>query len=243
MIESRCGIVCGECKYREKMNCGGCVYIEKPFWGDFCPVKNCCEGKGFSHCGNCSDFPCDLLNQFAYDKEQGDNGKRIEQCRKWAASNENEAMAGSIDKRYVCYCGRYCENCAVKAKVEPAAKALFDEMKKAGFEEVISFIPGGDGFWSFLKGMVEEGMCSSCKDGSGDPGCSIRICAKDKSVNMCALCAEYPCGKIVAFFERNPALEHDNVLLRDKGWQAWVALQDKRKSDGYIFQDDKQIEL
>jgi hypothetical protein len=25
-----------------------------------------------------------LLNQFAYDKEQGDDGKRIEQCRKWA---------------------------------------------------------------------------------------------------------------------------------------------------------------
>ena len=42
MIESRCGILCGEC-----------------------------------------DFPCDLLNQFAYDKEQGDDGKRIEQCRKW----------------------------------------------------------------------------------------------------------------------------------------------------------------
>jgi hypothetical protein len=24
-----------------------------------------------------------LLKQFAYDKEQGDDGKRIEQCRKW----------------------------------------------------------------------------------------------------------------------------------------------------------------
>ena len=52
MVESRCGILCGECGYREQMNCGG--------------------------------FPCDLLNMFAYDKEQGDNGKRIEQCRKWA---------------------------------------------------------------------------------------------------------------------------------------------------------------
>ncbi|MEW6710633.1 MAG: DUF3795 domain-containing protein, partial [Candidatus Riflebacteria bacterium] len=29
-------------------------------------------------------FPCQLLNKFAYDKEQGDNGKRIEQCRLWA---------------------------------------------------------------------------------------------------------------------------------------------------------------
>ncbi|MEW6713263.1 MAG: DUF3795 domain-containing protein, partial [Candidatus Riflebacteria bacterium] len=37
MIESRCGIVCHECDYREKMNCGGCVNISKPFWGEKCP--------------------------------------------------------------------------------------------------------------------------------------------------------------------------------------------------------------
>jgi hypothetical protein len=83
MIESRCGILCFECDYREKMNCGGCVNIDKPFWGDACPVKSCCEGRNLEHCGECDEFPCDLLNQFAYDKEQGDDGKRIEQCKKW----------------------------------------------------------------------------------------------------------------------------------------------------------------
>lgn len=86
MVESRCGILCGKCEYREKMNCGGCVHIEKPFWGESCPVKSCCEGRSLTHCGMCENFPCDLLKQFAYDKEQGDDGKRIEQCRKWAAS-------------------------------------------------------------------------------------------------------------------------------------------------------------
>ena len=144
-----------------------------------------------------------------------------------------------MDRKYLCYCGLYCENCAVRAKVEPAAKVLFEEMKKAGFEEVINYIPGGDGFWPFLRGMAIDGICVSCKEGSGDPGCSIRICAKDKGVDMCALCADYPCDKIVAFFERNPALEHDNALLRDKGWEAWAALQDKRVLDGYTLQDDK----
>ena len=83
MVESRCGILCGECEYREKMNCDGCVAIEKPFWAERCPVKSCCESKNLGHCGVCSDFPCDLLNQFAYDKAQGDDGKRIEQCRTW----------------------------------------------------------------------------------------------------------------------------------------------------------------
>jgi len=34
-------------------------------------------------CGNCQEFPCKLLNSFAYDKDQGDNGLRIENCRLW----------------------------------------------------------------------------------------------------------------------------------------------------------------
>lgn len=82
-IESRCGILCSECAYREQMNCQGCTQIQKPFWGDSCPLKSCCEEKSQEHCGNCVNFPCDLLNQFAYDEKQGDGGKRIEQCRSW----------------------------------------------------------------------------------------------------------------------------------------------------------------
>jgi len=123
-----------------------------------------------------------------------------------------------------------CENCAVKAKVEPAAKILHEEMKKAGFEEIINFIPGGDGFWSFLNGMVKSGVCVSCREGSGNPGCTVRICAKEKNVEMCAFCDEYPCDKFAAFFKGYPMLEKDNLLLRDKGWGAWGELQDKRRA-------------
>jgi hypothetical protein len=83
MIESRCGILCSECPYKEQMNCKGCIHIEKPFWGEICPVKVCCENNRKAHCGLCEAFPCDLLHQFSYDEAQGDNGKRIEQCRKW----------------------------------------------------------------------------------------------------------------------------------------------------------------
>ena len=82
MTESRCGIICSECKYREEMGCAGCVNISDPFWGK-CEVKQCCEGKGHSHCGECGEFACDKLKKFAYDPKQGDGGKRIEQCRKW----------------------------------------------------------------------------------------------------------------------------------------------------------------
>lgn len=85
MVESRCGILCSECKYSEQMNCGGCLSIKKPFWGESCPVKSCCEEKQTEHCGQCGEFPCESLHRFAYDEKQGDNGKRIEQCKKWSA--------------------------------------------------------------------------------------------------------------------------------------------------------------
>ncbi|WDV46371.1 DUF3795 domain-containing protein [Clostridiaceae bacterium M8S5] len=83
MIESRCGTKCSECEYVKKVNCKGCIAINKPFWGENCRVKSCCEDKGLENCGMCEQFPCALLNEFAYDEEEGDNGKRIEHCKIW----------------------------------------------------------------------------------------------------------------------------------------------------------------
>jgi hypothetical protein len=147
-----------------------------------------------------------------------------------------------MDKKLTCYCGLYCGNCAVKVKIEPAAKVLYDEMKAAGFEDVISFIPGGEGFWSFLKGMTDDGMCVSCRAGSGNPGCAVRICAKEKGVDMCVFCEDYPCDKFADFLDITvgyPMLEHDNALLRDKGWDAWMALQEGRSERGYTYSDER----
>ena len=144
-----------------------------------------------------------------------------------------------MDKKFACHCGLYCENCAVKAKVEPASKVLYEEMKKAGFEEIIHFIPGGDGFWPFLKGMAVDGVCISCREGSGNPGCAVRICAKEKGVEMCALCDSYPCEKFDKFFEGYPMLKHDNALLLDEGMDAWSKFQDERRAKGFTYSDKK----
>jgi hypothetical protein len=140
-----------------------------------------------------------------------------------------------MDKQYTCYCGLYCENCAVKAKVHPAAKVLYEEMKKAGFEDIIHMIPGGEGFWPFLKDMAENGTCASCRAGSGNPGCAVRICAKEKGVDMCALCESYSCELFDRYFKGYPTLKHDNALLRDNGWDAWAKLQDERRASGFTY--------
>ena len=86
MVVSRCGIICCSktCKEAFGFDCAGCVNIEKPPWGDECPVKSCCESLNLAHCGECPDFPCSVLKDFSFDPEHGDNGARIEQCREWA---------------------------------------------------------------------------------------------------------------------------------------------------------------
>ena len=86
MIDTRCGLRCETCSYKAPCSCDGCISTNgHPFHGE-CPVALCCQDWGIVHCGECKDFPCDLLKQYSCDPEHGDDppGARIEQCRKWA---------------------------------------------------------------------------------------------------------------------------------------------------------------
>lgn len=87
MVDSRCGLHCTGCGYKETCGCGG-LYRNKrhPFHGE-CPVAVCCQNKGIVHCGECPDIPCELLMRYSCDPEHGDTpqGARIEQCRRWRA--------------------------------------------------------------------------------------------------------------------------------------------------------------
>jgi hypothetical protein len=143
-----------------------------------------------------------------------------------------------MNRKNTCYCGLYCGNCAVKVKVEPASAVLYEEMKKAGFEEIMPFFPDGDKFWSFLKGMAVKGVCISCKEGSGNPACKVRLCAIEKNVEMCALCESYPCEHFTIFFEGYPVLRSDNAVLREQGWEAWSLLQDERQARGFTYTEN-----
>ena len=48
-----------------------------------CPVAACVMQKGLSFCGECTDFPCQLLTDYSNDTEHGDNppGARITACK------------------------------------------------------------------------------------------------------------------------------------------------------------------
>lgn len=142
-----------------------------------------------------------------------------------------------MKEKYTCHCGLYCENCATKARVEPAAKILYDEMKRAGFEDVVGMLPNGKEFWAFLRYMGENGTCGSCRDGGGIPGCAIRHCARERGIVMCADCGDYPCPNFAEMFAGYPVLGEDNDLLRREGMAAWARLQDERRTTGFAYSD------
>lgn len=81
---SRCGLDCNACENREKCDCPGCLELEEGNWAGNCDIKKCCEEKQLEHCGLCSDFPCDLLRNTAFDPDEGDDGERLITLRRWA---------------------------------------------------------------------------------------------------------------------------------------------------------------
>ena len=92
MVDSRCGLHCTGCEYKETCGCGGCIETNgHPFHGE-CPVAVCCQDKGIVHCGECPDIPCELLMQYSCDPEHGDTprGARIEQCKRWYAESKGK---------------------------------------------------------------------------------------------------------------------------------------------------------
>ena len=84
MIDTRCGLHCMGCSYKESHGCGGCIETNgHPFHGE-CQVAKCCQEKELTFCGECLEFPCALLNSYSCDPVNGDTpcGARIEECRR-----------------------------------------------------------------------------------------------------------------------------------------------------------------
>ncbi len=99
MIDSRCGLHCTGCSWKESHGCGGCIETQgHPFHGK-CPIALCCQSKGLAHCGECEIIPCDKLYEYSYlDPEHGDKpqGARVGVCRKWAAESGKQVWSNVL---------------------------------------------------------------------------------------------------------------------------------------------------
>lgn len=81
-IDTYCGLCCQSCDLKDSMGCGGCIATKgHPFHGE-CALAQCTIRKNLIFCGECPDFPCQLLESYSSDPEHGDTppGMRVEAC-------------------------------------------------------------------------------------------------------------------------------------------------------------------
>lgn len=108
-------------------------------------------------------------------------------------------------KKLATYCGSFCGECGIlKGRIYAMVAQDFKEIIEAAdySDWLPKFVKLDFDFEEFLKGVEyfskEDSGCycqEPCKEGGGAP-CKIRPCAKEKGIEICYECEEFPCEKL-----------------------------------------------
>jgi hypothetical protein len=113
---------------------------------------------------------------------------------------------------------------------------LIETLKQSEMDKWGGGMPDFEEFWRFLNNLAEVPEDKYCRSGQcGAPNCAIRICAKAREVEVCALCPDYPCEKIKTFAQSEPLLLHDGERIQKVGLAQWVEEQVARKQAGFDY--------
>lgn len=105
-------------------------------------------------------------------------------------------------KEMLAYCGLICHSCPIYLATREENKE-----KQAGMRAQIAKL------CNELYGMMYEpediNDCDGCRTERGRlfsacQSCEIRKCARQKSLENCAYCTDYSCGKLEIFFAKEP---------------------------------------
>jgi len=141
--------------------------------------------------------------------------------------------------KLVAYCGLYCGLCAQKNRIPRQAAQLMETLHEEGFDDFYKYVPemkkNFPPFWKFLEELAK--MDCSCKGEGGPSNCEIRFCAKEKGVDTCPFCDEYPCVKVQRLSEHYATLVQDGRRMRKIGIKKWVEEQNERQKRGFAYSD------
>jgi hypothetical protein len=140
---------------------------------------------------------------------------------------------------FVTYCGLYCGLCAERSRIPRRAALLKQAMAEEGWPYWGPSVPDFAEFWRFLEKLHREGGCPGCRAGGGFPECQIRICAREREVEVCGQCADFPCRHVEALAARYPALIADNRRLQAIGLGQWLEEQAERARRGVVYADTR----
>jgi hypothetical protein len=143
-----------------------------------------------------------------------------------------------IDLKFVTYCGLFCGLCAQRGRIPARAAALRDTMAKEGYEYWAVSLPDFREFWAFLARLcAADTACPGCRQGGGPEFCGIRKCARQRGVEVCPFCAEYPCHSIQQLAKGYPTLVSDGRRMREIGLERWIPEQEACARTGFVYAD------
>ena len=140
--------------------------------------------------------------------------------------------------RHVAYCSLYCGLCAHRNRIPQQAHQLQKSLHEEGMDDWYKYTEMKNTFptfWQLLQKLVD--FDCTCRTGGGPPDCKIRQCAKQKGIEMCTQCREYPCKLIQNLAEHYPTLIQDGKRLQKIGLEKWVKEQDERAKRGVVYAD------
>jgi len=143
------------------------------------------------------------------------------------------------DLKHVTYCGLHCELCSSRGRLPIQATKLKETMNLDGWHLWGKYVyKDFDQFWNVLSNLTEpDKCCPGCRQGGGDPECKIRTCAKEKNVDVCPMCDDFPCELINNFAKIYPLVIPDGKRMAEIGIEKWIDEQKIRAEKGFIYAD------
>ena len=151
--------------------------------------------------------------------------------------------------RLVAYCGLNCGECGTyKGKFfRMLARELKELIEAHDHRDWVSKFGGIDfDYEEFLKGLtyytkLESGCFNEnpCKGGCQVPGCMIKPCAKERGVEICFECDEFPCKHFSRFLERHPDIIKESEDFKRLGKDEWLRKHVQRMERGYCRATNK----
>jgi hypothetical protein len=133
--------------------------------------------------------------------------------------------------RYVTYCGLYCKLCAQKSRIPKRASQLKQSLREEGFDDFYQYVPEMKEvfpqFWKFLQKLST--FDCNCRVRKGPLDCEIRNCAREKGVEVCPKCKDYPCTFIKSLAEHYQTLIQDGKRMQKVGIEKWVKEEQEEK--------------
>ncbi|MCE5264786.1 MAG: DUF3795 domain-containing protein [Deltaproteobacteria bacterium] len=137
-------------------------------------------------------------------------------------------------------CGLYCADCIPSdEELFHLVQALEQKLADIRFDLYSEYktpqIPEFKGYPAFLSVLRRIGKlhCPTCRQGGGNPQCTIRACVREKGLNGCWECGQRPgCGLLDRLRKVHRNLDHHLDLIAEMGPEAWF----ERRKGHYRWQ-------